>query len=415
MADWLLLRLPRAPEQPASWLIVDSRGAPSGPPQTGPLSVAAARAAGRRICVLVPGTDVLLSEPEIPAKAGAKLHQLVPFAMEEQLADDIDTLHFAIGKRVDESPRVRVAVIARSLMDSWLTNLRANGLEPEAMYPDSELVPQNPGQAVALLEEDAVVVRPPSGSPVTLPIDALYDALQIAQSSNEENAPPTRGLILYTGAAEWQQHSPQVEAFRERFDGIKIQLLTGGPLALFGQQLPTANPINLLQGSYTPTTSRTVGWRAWRVAATLLVALVGLHVAGKAAELTMLKRSEHKLDTSIRETFQSAMPGETTTADPRRQMEQRLGAARGGGGSAGLLPALEALAQARSAAPGAQLQSLNFHNGLLELKMAAPDAASLDRLSKTLTTNGWQTDLTGGNSVTSGGYEGRLQVRANGP
>ena len=99
MADWLLLRLPRAPEQGATWLIVDARGAPTGPPQGGPLALAAPRAAGRRVAVLVPGTDVLLAEPDVPVKAGAKLHQLVPYALEEQLADDIDDLHFAIGKR----------------------------------------------------------------------------------------------------------------------------------------------------------------------------------------------------------------------------------------------------------------------------------------------------------------------------
>ena len=86
MADWLLLRLPRSPEQPASWLIVDPRGAASGPPQSGPLSLAAARAPGRRICVLVPGSDVLLAEPDVPMKAGAKLQQVVPYALEEQLA-----------------------------------------------------------------------------------------------------------------------------------------------------------------------------------------------------------------------------------------------------------------------------------------------------------------------------------------
>src|SRR3977135_529394 len=97
MADWLLIRLPRTPEQPATWLTVDPRGNPSGPPQSGPLSLAAPRAVGRRICVLVPGTDVLLTEPEVPMKAGTKLHQVVPFALEEQLADDIDDLHFAIG------------------------------------------------------------------------------------------------------------------------------------------------------------------------------------------------------------------------------------------------------------------------------------------------------------------------------
>src|ERR1700739_932861 len=145
MADWLLLRLPRIPDQPATWLGVDPPGARSGPPQSGPLSLAAARSAGRRICVLVPGTDVLVAEPELPTKAGTKLQQLVPYALEEQLADDIDDLHSAIGKRPAESTRTPVAVVTRALMDQWLTALKSAGLEPDAMYADSDLLPQNPG------------------------------------------------------------------------------------------------------------------------------------------------------------------------------------------------------------------------------------------------------------------------------
>lgn len=304
MADWLLLRLPRVPDQPASWLVVDPRGVAASPPQSGPLSLAAPRSAGRRICVLVPGTDVLLAEPELPTKAGTKLAQLVPYALEEQVADDIDDLHFAVGKRPADSTRTPVAVVTRALMDQWLTTLKSAGLEPESMYADSDLLPHNPGQSVALLEEDIVVVRPPSGLPVTLPADALQEALAMAQSSSPEGGGAGRGLILYTGAPEWHEHSAQVESLRERFDGIKIQLLANGPLTLFAQQLPTATPTNLLQGAYAPTTSRAVGMRAWRVAAILLASLIGLHMAGKAAELTLLKRNEHKLDVSLREAFQ---------------------------------------------------------------------------------------------------------------
>jgi type II secretion system protein L len=297
-------------------------------------------------------------------------------------------------------------------MDEWLTSLKSNGLDPESMYTESDLLPQNPGQAVALLEEDVVVVRPPSGAPVTLPVEALGEALEIAQQASPELAATgVRGLVLYTGPAEWHQHSAQVEALRERFDGIKIQLLSAGPLALFAQQLPTATPINLLQGPYAPTTARTVGWKSWRVAAILLAALVGLHVAGKAAELTALKRNEHALDTSIGKTFREAMPGERSTLDARRRMEQRLAAAQNGGNTSGLLPALQALVQARSAAPGATLQALSFRQGTVEMKVAAPDAASLDHMSQSLRSTGWQADLTSGTN-TSSGYEGRIQLRA---
>jgi general secretion pathway protein L len=412
MADWLLIRLPRTPEQPATWLTVDPRGNPSGPPQSGPLSLAAPRAVGRRICVLVPGTDVLLAEPEVPMKAGTKLQQVVPYALEEQLADDIDDLHFAIGKRAADSARTPVAVIRRSLMDEWLTSLKSSGLDPESMYTESDLLPQNPGQAVALMEEDVVVVRPPMGSPVTLPVEALGEALEIAQQqgSPELAATGVRGLVLYTGAAEWHQHSSKIESLRERFDGIKIQLLSAGPLALFAQQLPIVTPINLLQGPYTPTTTRTVGWKSWRVAAILLASLVGLHVAGKAAELTALKRNEHTLDDSIGQTFRQAMPGERSTLDARRRMEQKLAAAQNGGGSGGLLPALQALVQARSVAPGATLQALSFRQGTVEMKIAAKDASSLDHVCQSLRSNGFQADLTSGNT-TSSGYEGRIQVR----
>jgi general secretion pathway protein L len=412
MADWLLLRLPRVPDQPATWLVVDPRGVATGPPQSGPLSLAAPRSAGRRICVLVPGTDVLVAEPELPTKAGTKLAQLVPYAMEEQLADDIDDLHFAVGRRQSDSTRTPVAVVTRALMDQWLTARKSAGLEPEAMYADSDLLPHNPGQSVALLEEDIVVVRPPSGSPVTLPSNALQEALEMAQASTAEGG-AGRGLILYTGAPEWHEHSAQVESLRERFDGIKIQLLANGPLALFAQQLPTATPTNLLQGTYTPTTSRAVGLRSWRVAAILLASLIALHVAGKATELTLLKRNEHKLDVSIRETFQTAMPGEPSTPDARKVMERRLTAA-GAAGSNGLLTTLEALVQARNAAPGSTVQAMTYGHGSVDLKIAAPDASSLDRIGQALRDNGWQADLTSGNNVANGGYEGRLQIHSSG-
>lgn len=410
MPDWLLLRLPRQPDQLSSWLVADARGTPLGPPQSGPLSLAAPRVGGRRVCVLLPGADVLLAEPEVPVKAGARLQQLVPYALEEHLAEDIDELHFAIGKRPADSTRAPVAVVARARLDEWLAQLRSCGIEPDVVYADSDLLPENPGQAVALLEEDAVSVRPPGGSPVTLPADALEEALEIARSA-ESTATGGRGLILYTGAAEWKRHAALVEAARPQFDGIKVQLLTSGPLALLAQQLAFATPINLLQGSYEPTAARTVGLRAWRVAAILLASLVGLHVVGKAAELQLLKKREHQVDASIRQTFSSALPGEAPVGDTRHRMEQRLGMARGAGG--GLLPALQALAQARDSAPGTSVQSLNFHSGTLEMKLSAPDATSLDRLSQALRSSGWQADLAGGTNAGSA-YEGRIEVRASG-
>ena len=426
MADWLLLRLPRTPGGDASWLVASPGGAPLTATQSGPLSQAAAAGAGRRVCALVPGSDVLLAEPELPAKSGLKLQQVVPYALEEHLAEDIDELHFAIGRRPADSSRTPVAVVSRALLEEWLAALHGAGLQPECLYADCELLPANPGQAVALLEEDAVFVRAPGAQPVCLPLDALHEALEIARAAprvaagdavvaepaGEEDAGATRGLILYAGTAEWQAHGAAVEEARGHFASLKVQLLGDGPLALFAQQLGATTAVNLLQGNYAPKSAHAAGIGAWRVAALLLLALIGLHVAGKAAELRVLKSREQQVDSAMRDTYHSAMPGDPATSDYRRRMEQRLAVVRGSGGANGLLGALEALARAR--APGTSLQSLNFHDGVIELTLNAPDAASLDHLSQQLRNYGWQAQLVGGNTVGSS-YQGRVQLHAQEP
>jgi len=153
----------------------------------------------------------------------------------------------------------------------------------------------------------------------------------------------------------------------------------------------------------------------------VLVAIVDSGGFGRAAERlgmspamvsTHVARLEDRLRTRLihRSTRRFALTpeGHQFVDDARRILEARLTAARAAS-TTGLLPALEALVQAKSATPAAVIQALNFHNGTVELKVAAPDAASLDRMGQALRTTGWQADLTSGSNV-SNGYEGHLQL-----
>ncbi|MGH8258090.1 MAG: type II secretion system protein GspL [Steroidobacteraceae bacterium] len=414
MADWLLIQLARESAAPATWLVADGAGRIVLPQQRGSLLQAAALAPARRVCVLVPAADVLLTEADVPVKSGMKLQQVVPFALEEQLAEDIESLHFAVGRRRAGAARMPVAVISRTLLESWLEELSAAGIEPEAVYAESELIPANPGQAVAVLAGDDAMVRPAGALPVTMPLDALAEALQLVHPQADVIAvgpPGGHGLLLYTGAAEWHQHARVVESLRDRFDGVKVQLVTEGPLALLAQQLPSAagSAINLLQGPYAPATSLGSGWRVWRIAAILLIALVALHIAGSAGELMTLGHAEHSVNIAIEQTFRTAMPGEHNAIDARRRMAQRLASLRGGEGT-GLLAALGALAEARAGTGEMAIRALQFHDGALDLVVAAPNAEALDRLSRSLRARGWQADLTSGNTAGSR-YEGRIEIK----
>jgi len=218
------------------------------------------------------------------------------------------------------------------------------------------------------------------------------------------------GLVVYAGESEWQQYGAMIEAERDHFEGLSVQLLPDGPLGLFAQSLPGTSAINLLQNSYAPTSPLSGGFRAWRVAAALLVGLLVLHGIGSAAQLMMLKRTEKRLDQSISETFEQAMPGEHNTSNARHRMEARLSSLQGSTDNSGLLAMLSAVAQARVGASGTVLQALSYRDGLLELQVSAPGADALDHISQQLRAAGWQADLTSGTS-SGGAYQGKIQVK----
>jgi type II secretory pathway component PulL len=107
------------------------------------------------------------------------------------------------------------------------------------------------------------------------------------------------------------------------------------------------------------------------------------------------------------------LPGDPGTGAVRSRIEQRLLAAQGQAGGAGLLPALAALAKAISGVNGATVQAMSFRDGGMDLKLQAADATSLERVDQALRTGGWQAELTAG-SAAGAVYEGRILMRPPG-
>ena len=112
MPQTLLLRLPAPGQDETEWLSTDEAGSAITAKQRGPLSLAAVLARTAKVVVLAPATQILLAEPEMPPGSGVKLARAVPFALEEQLTEDIDELCFAIGHR-RSSGRTPVPVVSR--------------------------------------------------------------------------------------------------------------------------------------------------------------------------------------------------------------------------------------------------------------------------------------------------------------
>jgi len=67
------------------------------------------------------------------------------------------------------------------------------------------------------------------------------------------------------------------------------------------------------------------------------------------------------------------------------------------------------VAEALRAVPGARVQSFDYRDNALQLKLRAGDAQSLERINQALRQAGWQSQLVSGAAV-GNAYEGNLRV-----
>ena len=331
MPQTLLLRLPAPGQEETEWLSIDEAGSTIRAKQRGPLSLAAVLARTAKVVALAPATLVLLAEPELPPGSGVKLARAVPFALEEQLTEDIDELCFAIGHR-RSSGHTPVAVVSRSVLQGWLAQLTAAGIEPDAIYADISLVPDNPGQTILWLEGSRLAVRRPGSLPIAVELTPVAEALVVAGVIPDPLAePPEGGLapaplesaVLYVTREDWGLVKDDFEALADKFASLKVQILTEGPLPWLAKHLAAADSVNLLQGEFARTTDYGARWHRWRTAAMLAGGLLLAHVAAAALKIHQANRETKALDGEIAQIFAQTMPTETLQ-DPRRQMEARL-------------------------------------------------------------------------------------------
>ena len=198
-----------------------------------------------------------------------------------------------------------------------------------------------------------------------------------------------------------------MDAFRDRFTGVKVQLLPSGPLSVLAPAAASGDAVNLLQGALAVSSPLELGWRSWRVAAVLAASLLCLHLGARWFELIALAQERSRA--------RCRHPGGLPRRHARRSRtrptragasSRRLNEIRGGGGGGTLLPALSAVASARSAAPAAKIEGFTFRDGTLDLRIIAPDAASLDAIGQQLRAATWQADIMGG-SASGDSYRGQ--------
>jgi general secretion pathway protein L len=416
MPEFLVVRLHSAAAETigaaAEWMVMDGSGARRSNVQSGPLDLAAATAASRKVIVLVPGTDALLAEPVLPVKSGTKLAQVVPFALEEHLAVDLEDLHFAVGKR-ESRPGTPVAVVSHARMEAWLALLADAGLNADAIYPETAALPETPNAITLLIDGARIYVRRSDTRGAVLDVQPLIEALQLALASGEE---AREHVTIYLSEDDYERERELLEGMREFTASLQLKLLPDGPLPLLAANIVKDGGVNLLQGRYQSNRKLQLSFAPWRYAAVLALVFLVSHVGLKSWQYFHYKSQEARVDGEIGQLYQELMPGAPLpdASAARRMVEARLNQLRGSGPVSGMMATLAALGEAMGQVPNTNVESIAYTNNTTHLRVLAPSVAELDRIRQVASEHGLDAKIES-ETPRDSKREGRLQFKSPGP
>jgi general secretion pathway protein L len=355
------------PDAQTSYCVAAAGAIASFPVQQAPLETVLAAAGTRRIVVLVPGADVRLAQVTVPARQPSKVLLAAPYALEDQLAEDVDTLHFALGTRTSEGAWP-VAVVARERMDGWLQPFVDRGLKPDALIPETQCLPGvDHGRWSALAEPAQVTVRTGAYAGFACVPEDLPLFLQLAD-------PDKKALLRVVVARDFTGDLSRLE--------WPVELLPGftAPLEALLQNLSLERVTNLLQGAYSQREDLARAWRPWRPSAALLGTWLLLAGAWHGVEAFKLQRELTTQDEANAQRYQQLFPADSRIVDLPEQLSRQITALRGGGSHGGLLPLAQTLGGALGAVQGLSVQSLQFREGVLTADLTASDLQRVDQL-----------------------------------
>lgn len=373
MADTLLIRLAAAGAGFRDWMLIDEQGAARTPVRKGAPETGVAAGASR-IVVIVPGSDVLLSEAHVPGHNRQRVLRAVPYVLEEQLASDVETLHFALGPAQAEN--YPVAVVDRSRMDAWAALLAEQGLVANQWVPEILALPLTDDGWSLVIEGEDVLVRSGPYAGFAADLETLPELVSLFASREQA---PARARLFGASIID--------------LEGIDIEVVdqTLQPLEILGRGFVEGPVIDLLQGDY----SRSEEWgrllRPWKATAALLLAGLVLTGISTGMNYYRLSKQHAQLVAGIENIYRETFPKARRIVNPRAQMEQKLKQLErqaGGGGQTAFLALLADVARVLRSHGGVQIQGATYRDGRLDLQLLADNVQVLDQLKQALTGEG---------------------------
>lgn len=369
MSEQLIIRLASEAHQTIHWLVwsdSEKEIIASGDLENAKaLSLLAEKAQSRKVICLVPGVDVTLKSVVIKGAFTRQMQQALPYMIEDDLASDVDKLHFSIlDKKTD---LVEVAICFKVKLQMWLDWLAEADIFCQRLIPEALTLPlPNEQQWHALKLDDHWLIREGEYQAWSCESEMLNDILKLRLLENPQQVIKSYSSIPDNCIGQWQAEQMI----------LPMQLLAEGCLD---------NKLNLLTGEFKVKKEgnlQLIRWKYPVIAALILfvIVLVNLFVQAKQAD-----QQTFFVKQQVETVYQKAFPNQTSLRYSRikKKLKGLLADSSITTQESGLLVILNDLIPVFKAVPSLQISTLKFNskNQQISLAVSADSFQSFEQLA----------------------------------
>ena len=321
------------------------------------------------VIIILPQQCVYLTEVALPEKTGRLVLSAIDYQIEDQLAQDIESQHCALGD-TSQNP-IAVAVVGRDIMGRCIALALHHDLRLVQVVPELFLCPWQGTGVVLTAGYDGYLLRYGDYRGLKCHAQALPAMLALVKKDVEINR-----ITFYGGIDE---DTPEL-------DGYSVERLA---LDAVQPGLVDAPLINLQQRDYQLSSAWQGLGRAWKWIALIFAALL---IVGGYNKAVALQEMETRLADIRKQQYDLLKPylpaGTQADANLKKIFIERLKQIQAEQGEQGFLKLLLDFTQARAKYPAVKISRVSYQGAKLSFEISSSQLTDIEALLATVKQQG---------------------------
>lgn len=369
MTERLIIRLASEASQKNHWLIwsdsedeIIASGQVASAEQ---LKLLTEKAEQRVVICLLPGVDTCIKAIAINGVFNRQMQQALPYLVEEEIASDVETVHFAvIAKQTD---LLHVAICDKQKIAMWLSWLEAAQISCRQFIPEGLALPDcDQGKWQALQLEKQWLVRESQDIAWSCEQAMLAPLLQGKLENNPEQQIQSYSALPESVTGQWIHTDPI----------LPMELLSRGTIN---------NKVNLLTGQFKARKESSGLLEKWRLPAILTLLFSFILMFNLYLSSVQIEKQTRLVELQVEAVYSQAFPLQNRLKYVRikKKIKNMLVGLNGGAEESGFLSMLNELLPAFINNPQLQASGLKFDSkkGEMRISVSGNNFQSFEKFS----------------------------------